>query len=79
MDEQNEESQQSMSGTSTATGRSGMSLQAHTVEVSCGYCLRQVADMENPKTLICGHVCCELCLENDTRLLNGDIECPVCR
>ena len=43
----------------------------------CGFCNEDIAPLETPKVLPCGHVHCLECLTGDNR--NGAVRCPECR
>ena len=48
------------------------------VELSCGYCLSQYAEMVQPKMLPCGKVCCAPCIL-DHQMIFSEIRCLHCR
>ena len=47
-------------------------------EISCRYCLRKAADMEDPRQLPCQHVFCYQCIKSDFTKLGQNLKCPNC-
>ena len=48
-------------------------------ETCCGYCMRPVEEMAQPKILPCGHISCFPCVREDFHKLNGSVLCEKCK
>ena len=45
---------------------------------NCGFCLRHVTEMEEPRALPCSHIFCKECIENKGDNPAEQLDCPLC-
>jgi len=47
-------------------------------QIECGFCLGKVEDLEDPRSLPCGHMHCLACLTESFEV-SKIVRCPFCR